>query len=173
MWFFNLPSAKKKPFLASNVINLTLFSKWLRKSAKSLLYKTKKLRNSEPAEVSVQLVSASKALTAIKAVNSYQSCRQLFSAVKTVSNWFHLSTACNSCQSCGQLVTAVKAVDSVQSCWQFFQLSLSNLLTAYNIFAGQGHITQVSTTLATNKARKWSDLGLMKNIVTVEEDSAK
>ena len=42
---FQVP--KKNLFLASNLINLTLFSKWLRKSVKSLLYETKKLRNSE------------------------------------------------------------------------------------------------------------------------------
>ena len=46
LWFFNLPSAKNS-FSASNLISLTHFPKWLRKSAKSLLYKTEKLRNSE------------------------------------------------------------------------------------------------------------------------------
>ena len=53
LWFFNLLSAKKL-ISASNLINLTHFPKWLRKSAKSLLYKTKKLRNSEPVEVSAR-----------------------------------------------------------------------------------------------------------------------
>ena len=51
MWYFVIfqPSkCKKKSFSASNLINLTYFPKWLRKSAKILLYKLKKLRNSEP-----------------------------------------------------------------------------------------------------------------------------
>ena len=50
MWYFVVfqPSkCKKNSFSDSNLINLTHFPKWLRKSAKSLLYKTKKLRNSE------------------------------------------------------------------------------------------------------------------------------
>ena len=50
MWYivvFQPSKCKKNSFSASNLINLTHFPKWLRKSAKSLLYKMKKLRNSE------------------------------------------------------------------------------------------------------------------------------
>ena len=46
---FSTFQVQKNSFSASNLINLTHFPKWLRKSAKSLLYKAKKLGNSESA----------------------------------------------------------------------------------------------------------------------------
>ena len=49
---FSTFHAQKCSKSASNLINLTHLQKWLRKSAKSLLYKLKKLRNSELGGVS-------------------------------------------------------------------------------------------------------------------------
>ena len=59
------PSRQKNSFPASNLINLTHFPKWLRESAKSLLYKTKKLRNSEQSQkflVNSEILSRLKSL---------------------------------------------------------------------------------------------------------------